>query len=141
MKNNEAIFLSNNFTGIIEAHFNEESKINLSDKAYYALRKSVRIIAPIVKENQSLIEDCQAVFKKKEKVDEEKLSDPKYLTEVNEKLVKFRAIPENISAETDYNKETFNLELFKITGDDLDACILPIGLFNLLDEYLTEDKT
>jgi hypothetical protein len=140
MTNEQAIFLSNNFTGIIDDHFNEESKITVSNKAYYALRKNVRIIAPIAKENQSLIEDCQAVFKKKEEVDEEKLSDAKYLKEINEKLVKFRSIPENISTETGYNKETFNLELFKITGDELDACILPIGLFNLLDEYLTEDK-
>jgi len=136
MTNNQLINLSAAIDAITNAHFDNENKVNLSDKLFYALKKNSRLIAPLLKENQSIIEDYQSIFKKNEKVDEEKLSEKEYSDEVNVKYKAFVSEPKNVEAQVTFLNEESSIELYKVSLDDLDASILPLSDSAYLESIL-----
>jgi hypothetical protein len=136
MTNEELISLGNASKSVLDAYFNNESKIDLDVKVFHALKRNSRTIEPSRKEYEALQKDGQDAFKKIENVDESKLNDEAYLKEVNAKLQAYRAIPENIAAEVDFLKEEPEVELFKVSVEDLDACILPVGLSEYFEKYI-----
>jgi DNA polymerase III alpha subunit (gram-positive type) len=136
MTNNQLLNLSAAIDAITNAHFDNENKVNLSDKLFYALKKNSRMVAPILKENQSIIEDYQSIFKKNEKVDEDKLSEKEYSDEVNAKYKAFVSEPKNIEAQVTFLNEESSIELYKVSLDDLDASILPLSDSAYLESLL-----
>jgi len=136
MTNEELINLGNASKSVLDAYFNNESKIDLDVKVFHALKRISRAIESTVKEYEALQKDGQDAFKKIEEVDDEKLNDEEYLKEVNSKLQAYRAIPENVAAEVDFLKEESKTELFKVSVEDLDACILPVGLSEYFERYI-----
>lgn len=137
MTNNELINLSAFFRGLLDAHFSKESGVNLSNKVFYALRKCARLITPIVEENESIISDWQELFKEIEKIDEAKLqSDKKYVKDINDKFKKFVNLPENADIQKVFLAAESTVELFKISVNDLDECIIPISDSEFLEKYI-----
>ena len=136
MTNEELINLGNASKSVLDAYFNNESKIDLDVKVFHALKRISRAIESTTKEYEALQKDGQDAFKKIEEVDDEKLNDEEYLKEVNSKLQAYRAIPENVAAEVDFLKEESKTELFKVSVEDLDACILPVGLSEYFERYI-----
>lgn len=138
MTNNEAIGFSQISTNTVEANFSKESKIDLSDPLYYALKKCVRILKPTVKELEDIDKDIEEVFKKKVKLDESKLEDAKYSEEVHKNYREFLSEPENIKVKTDFLNAEFKGELHKVSIEDIDSSKLPIRESEIFERYLVK---
>jgi hypothetical protein len=138
MTNEEQINFGNISKNTLDNYFKEESKIHVVPKFFHAGSRNVRITSPIKTGFEDIQKDGQEVFMKIEKIDKDRLSDEVYLKEVNLKLQAYRAIPENIQAEIDYLKEESKTELFKISIEDLDSCILPVELSNYFEKYMVK---
>jgi hypothetical protein len=138
MTNEEQINFGNISKNTLDNYFNNESKIDLNPSIFHALKRNVRAISPIKTGFEDIQKDGQEAFMKIEKIDKDRLNDEVYLKEVNLKLQAYRAIPENIQAEIDYLKEESKTELFKISIEDLDSCILPVELSNYFEKYMVK---
>jgi len=138
MNNNEAIGFSNLAANTVEANFSKESKIDLSDPLYYALKKCVRIIKLAVTELSEIDKDIEEAFKKKAKFDEKKADDNEYLKKVNADFILFLKTPDNVKVKTDFLNAEFKGELHKVTIEDIDSSKLPIRESEIFEKYLVK---
>ena len=140
MTNNEAVGFLQLASNTVTANFQNDSKIDLTDPLYYALKKSVRAIKSTTEELDEIDKDISEAFKKKVKFDETKLEDAEYLKKVNEDYKVYLGIPENVKAKTDFLNAEFKGELHKVSIDDIDSSKLPIYESAVFERYLVDKK-
>jgi len=140
MTNNEAIGFLQIASNTVTANFQNDSKVDLSNPLYYALKKSIRIIKPVTEELEEINKDISEAFKKKAKVDEKQLEDAEYLKKVNADYKIYLEVPENVKAKTDFLNAEFKGDLHKVSIDDIDSSKLPIYESEVFERYLVDKK-
>ena len=133
MTNFQAIRVSEILSVLIDDYFNEKSKIELSEKLYFAAKKNARLIAPISKELEDIKADIQAAFKKKNPFEDVDLQDAEKLESIN---AKFKEFVKDLTEEKDFLEKECTIVLHKVAEDEIINSIIPRGEENLLLEYI-----
>lgn len=138
MTNNEAIYVKQLLTALEQEHFKMDTKVKLTDKVFFVIRKNNRIISPVIKEVEAIKADIKDAFKKEVELDEEKYGkDKDYQKEIDEKYKEFNK-KESINTQfKEFGEANFEKELHLLTEEEIEECVLDSGTIDELVKYLT----
>ena len=138
MTNNDVIYLKQLLTGLETEHFKLETKIKLTDKVFFSIRKNNRILGSVIKEIEDIKSDIKDAFKKEVDLNEEKYSkDKDYKKEIDEKYVEFNKKESIVNQLKEFGEQKFEKELHVLTEEEIENCVIPSEIVEELVKYLT----